>query len=75
MGKERIHDPVMEEVRRRIEQSGMTYQQIGERMGYSTSSARQAVSQFVRSGDPQIGMLRRFAEAMEISLVTLIKNP
>ena len=49
-------------------------QEIGEKMGYSPSSARQAVSQFLRSGDPQIGMLRRFADAMGISLVTLLKK-
>lgn len=74
MGKQRIEDPVMDAVRKRIEQSGMTYQQIGEKMGYSPSSARQAVSQFVRSGDPQISMLRKFAKAMEISLKTLFGN-
>lgn len=74
MGKERIEDPVMDSVRERIEQSGMTYQQIGERMGYSPSSARQAVSQFLKSGDPQISMLRKFAEAMEISLRKLLQE-
>ncbi|MBD3672756.1 MAG: helix-turn-helix transcriptional regulator [Planctomycetaceae bacterium] len=74
MGKERIEDTVMEGVRQRVKQSGMTYQEIGEKMGYSQSSARQAVSQFLRSGDPQISMLRRFAEAMEVSLQTLLKD-
>jgi len=74
MGKERIEDPVMEAVRQRVKQSGMTYQQIGEKMGYAPTSAKQAVSQFLRSGDPQISMLRRFAEAMEVSLQTLLKD-
>lgn len=74
MGKERIEDPVMETVRLRVKQSGMTYQDIGEKMGYAPSSARQAVGQFLKSGDPQIGMLRRFANAMEISLQTLLKD-
>lgn len=72
MGKQRKDDPVMQAVRERVKRAGMTYQEIGEKMGYSPSSARQAVSQFLRSGDPQIGMLRRFAGAMGISLRTLI---
>ena len=61
-------------VRERLASSGLTYQQIGERMGNSPKSARQAVSQFLRSGDPQIGTLRRFADAMGISLQTLLKD-
>jgi len=64
----------METVRQRVESSGLTYQQIGERMGYSPKSARQGVSQFLRSGDPQISTLRRFASAMGISLLTLLKD-
>ena len=64
----------MEAVRQRVKRSGMTYQQIGEKMGYAPSSARQAVSQFLRSGDPQIGMLRRFAGAMGISVLTLLMD-
>jgi transcriptional regulator with XRE-family HTH domain len=72
MGKKRHEDPVMEAVRQRVAASGLTYAEIGERMGYAESSARQAVSQFLRSGDPQISMLRRFADAMGISLRTLL---
>ncbi|MCH7990777.1 MAG: helix-turn-helix transcriptional regulator [Planctomycetes bacterium] len=74
MGKQRHEDPVMKLIRERVERSGLTFQQIGEMMGYSPSSARQAVSQFLKSGDPQLGMLRRFADAMGISLQTLLKE-
>jgi transcriptional regulator with XRE-family HTH domain len=73
MAKERRDDPVMEAVRKRAEESGLTQQALGERMGYAPSTARQAVSQFLKSGDPQISMLRRFAEAVGISLQTLLK--
>ena len=66
-------DPVMESVRERVKQSAKTYQEIGEAMGYNPASARQAVSQLLKSGDPQISMLRRFANAMGISLGTLLK--
>lgn len=74
MGKVRHEDPVMPAVRRYVERSGLTYQEIGERMGYGPASARQAVSQFLRSGDPQISSLRRFAKAMGIRLQTLLKE-
>ncbi|MEX1232085.1 MAG: helix-turn-helix transcriptional regulator [Planctomycetaceae bacterium] len=72
MGKTRVDDPAMGRVRDRFEKSGMTQQELGERMGYPPRSARQAVSQFLRSGDPQISMLRRFADAVGVSLKKLI---
>ena len=53
----------MTAVRERFAKSGLTQQELGERMGYAPASARQAVSQFLKSGDPQISMLRRFAKA------------
>jgi transcriptional regulator with XRE-family HTH domain len=73
MGKTRIEDPVMQAVRDRFEKSGKTQQELGERMGYPPGTARQSVSQFLKSGDPQISMLRRFAEAVNISLATLLR--
>jgi transcriptional regulator with XRE-family HTH domain len=72
MGKERVNDPVMQTVRERFEKSGMTQQELGEKMGYAPETARQAVSQFLKSGDPQISMLRRFAKALGISVKTLL---
>lgn len=74
MGKEKQNDPVMQAIRDRLEKSGLTYQELGERMGYAPTTARQAVSQFLKSGDPQIGTLRRFARAMDVTLVTLLKE-
>jgi transcriptional regulator with XRE-family HTH domain len=73
MGKERVNDPVMQAVRERFEKSGMTQRELGEKMGYAPETARQAVSQFLKSGDPQISMLRRFAKAMGVSLAALIR--
>ena len=72
MGKERVNDPVMQADRKRFDDSGMTQQELGEKMGYAPETARQAVSQFLKSGDPQISMLRRFAEAMGISVKALL---
>lgn len=66
-------DPVMVKVRKLIEESGLTYQQIGEKMGYGPDVARQAVSQFLKTGNPRIDRLRRFAEAFKMSLSALVK--
>jgi len=73
MGKERHDDPVMDAVRKRFSDSGMTQQQLGEKMGYPVESARKSVSQFLQSGDPQISMLRRFAQAVGVPLNRLLK--
>jgi transcriptional regulator with XRE-family HTH domain len=72
MGKERLEDPVMAVVRERFAKSGLTQQELGERMGYAPASARQSVSLFLKSGDPQISMLRRFAIALGISPKSLL---
>jgi transcriptional regulator with XRE-family HTH domain len=72
MGKQKVEDPAMAAVRERFAKSGMTQQELGERMGYAPGSARQAVSQFLKSGDPQISMLRRFAKALGISVKSLL---
>lgn len=73
MGKERRDDPVMQTVRDRFEKADLTLQVLGEKMGYAPASARQAAAQFLKSGDPQISMLRRFAKALDISVTTLLK--
>ncbi|NOY43689.1 MAG: helix-turn-helix transcriptional regulator [Planctomycetes bacterium] len=72
MGKERTEDPSMRKVRKLFDKSGLTQAELGAKMGYRPTSARQAVSQFLKSGNPQIGMLRRFAKAMGVKLETLI---
>ncbi len=72
MGKERTEDPAMKRVHKLYAASGMTQQELGERMGYSPASARQAVSQFLKSGDPQIGMLRRFAKAVGVKIGEIV---
>ena len=74
MGKSKHEDPVMEAVRKRHKAAKLTLQQLGEKMGYAPSSARQAAHQFLKSGDPQISMLRRFADAVGIKLETLLKS-
>lgn len=73
MDTEKQTDPVMDAIRQWIAESGLTYQELGERMGYAPSTARQAVSQFLKSGDPRMSMIRRFASASGVSLQALVK--
>jgi hypothetical protein len=74
MGKQRHDDPVMNSVREQFQESGLTLEQLGERMGYPTNSARQSAHQFLGAGDPQISVLRRFAKAVGTNLLRLLKN-
>ena len=53
---------------------GWTMQQLGERMGYPVASARKSVSQFLKSHDPHIGMLRRFANGLDIPVTDLFAD-
>ena len=63
---------VMENVREIIKESGCTQQAIGEMMGYPARSARQSVSQFLKSKNPTIDVLVRFADAMEVDVGELL---
>lgn len=62
----------MAKVRRAVEKSGLSQQQIGQKMGYGEKTARQAVNQLLRSNDPRIGTLRRLAKALDVKLESLI---
>jgi transcriptional regulator with XRE-family HTH domain len=66
-------DPVMIAIRKWVAESGLTQQVLGERMGYPEATARQSVSQFLKSVDPRIGTIRRFCRAAGIPLKSLLK--
>lgn len=68
-------DPVMSRVREWFEKSEWTLQMLGEKMRYPPNYARQSAHQFMRSGNPTIAVLRRFAEASGIPLADLVANP
>lgn len=57
---------VLEKCKRVAKKRGLTYQRIGERMGYAPESARQSVSQFLNGRDPTVQMLLRFCKASGI---------
>jgi transcriptional regulator with XRE-family HTH domain len=55
-----------------FDQSGMTLDELGQRMGYSGASARHSAWQFLnRTADPRLSMLCRFARAVGVSLPEL----
>jgi len=62
----------MEHVRARFKESGMSLHALGLAMGYDAETARQSAFQFMKSGDPRISMLRRFAKAMGITVEELL---
>ena len=53
-------------------QSGLTLDELGQRMGYASPSARHSAWQFLnRTVDPRLSMLCRFAEAVNIPITEL----
>jgi len=66
---------VRERLRRAAEQSGMTQEEIGLRMGFSKGGARQAVSRLLNPDseyDPRLSTLLSFAKAVNQSLKDLL---
>jgi transcriptional regulator with XRE-family HTH domain len=64
----------MGKVRMLFEKSGKTLDQLGREMGYPHATARKSVWQFMKTSDPRISTLRRFAAAMGVSLQTLLAD-
>jgi transcriptional regulator with XRE-family HTH domain len=66
-------DPVMRRVIALFEQSGKTLDELGRAMGANEATARQTAWQFIKkTADPRISMLRRFANAVGITLAELV---
>jgi transcriptional regulator with XRE-family HTH domain len=71
-------DPVSvtrDKLRKAVEESGLTQEEIGLRMGYSKSGARQAVSRLLNpesKHDPRLSTLLAFAKAISRPLNELI---
>lgn len=62
----------MAKLRAAVAESGLTYQVIGERMGYQKSSARQSVSQALKGQRLTVVMLMKFAEALGVEAGDLL---
>jgi len=62
----------LKKANRLMQESGLTYQQVGERMSYRPESARQSAWQFLHSKNPSVARLIRFADAMGIDTKELL---
>jgi hypothetical protein len=69
---QKLEDPSMTKVRALFEKSGMSLHELGLNMGYPPETARQSAFQFMKTGDPRISMLRRFAKATGVPLEELV---
>jgi transcriptional regulator with XRE-family HTH domain len=65
-------DPLMIRVRQLFEQSGMTLDELGHKMGYTGDKARKSAWQFLNTTyDHRVSMLRKFAAAVGVEIVDL----
>jgi hypothetical protein len=72
--KTQIEDPIMPLFKAWVESCGLTLAAIGERMGYDGVNARQRVFQILKTGDPSMSVVRRFATAAGLSLGDLVEG-
>jgi transcriptional regulator with XRE-family HTH domain len=72
MAKNHQEDPVMAKVRALFEKSGLSLHDLGLKMECPPETARQAVWQFMRTSDPHISVLRRFAKAVGVPVEELV---
>ena len=72
---EKTTDPVMEGVRKAFTESGLSLDELGQRMGSDGETARKSAWQFLNKvDDPRISTLRKFADGVGISLADLFPD-
>jgi transcriptional regulator with XRE-family HTH domain len=69
-------DPLMVRIRQLFEQSGMTLEELGQKMGYTGDVARKSAWQFLNATyDHRVSRLRKFASAVGVEIVDLFAEP
>lgn len=69
-------DPVMLRVRELFVASGLTLDELGQRMGGEGDVARKSAWQFLNKvADPRLGTLRKFAAAVGVAIADLVAEP
>ena len=64
----------MERAKLLFDRSGLSLEDLGQRMGYPSATARKSAWQFLnKTSDPRLSMLLRFADALNISVVDILK--
>lgn len=61
-----------DKAKRLLSESGLSYRQVGERMGYDGEFARQSVYRFIHGRNPSAIMVKRFAEALGVEVKQLL---
>jgi transcriptional regulator with XRE-family HTH domain len=57
-----------------FEKSGLSLEDLGQKMGYEGDTARKSAWQFLnKTADPRLSMLQKFADALGITMVDLVK--
>ena len=72
MPKTDTDDAAMARAREWVTAQGLTLHELGIRMGFHESVARQSAFQFLKSKDPRISTLRRFAKAAGVPIEQLV---
>jgi transcriptional regulator with XRE-family HTH domain len=66
-------DPVIQSIRDLFEKSGLTLDELGQKMGYEGDVARKSAWQFLNKiADPRISTLRKFADALGVPIAELL---
>ena len=66
-------DPAIATIRRLFDNSKLTLDELGQRMGYAPPTARKSAWQFLnKTTDPRLSMLRKFALAVGVPLAELL---
>lgn len=66
-------EKVRDKLRETVKDSGLTYQQLGERMGYQGDAAKTLISRLLNTErDPRLSTLIRLSKALNISLYQLL---
>jgi transcriptional regulator with XRE-family HTH domain len=69
-------DPLMLRIRALFEKSGMTLDELGNKMGYRGDVARKSAWQFLnKTHDHRVSMLRKFADAVGVPVMDLFAEP
>ena len=74
MGKDTA-DPLMVRLQAIFEESCLTLDELGQKMGYTGPTTRASAWQFLnRTNDPRLSMLRKFAQAVGVPLADLLAD-
>lgn len=69
-------DPAMLRARQLFEASGLTLDELGQRMGYEGDVARKGAWRFLNmTADPRVSTLRKLADALGVNVADLFAGP